>query len=269
MNCPNEHGEMKKIRRIEETTFRGLAVRYEIELWKCAICDIEVEDLHLAADNQRALSEAYRKAAGLLTGKEMVEGRKRLGWSQEELAKTINVGVVSVKRWERGQIQTPVMDQALRGALLGKGADCDPYTGNRPLSLGRIKLVLIRLGSHVGKDLLKGSGNRLLYAAKYLWYADMICFRETGRSMTGATYAALPYGPQINNYADLIGLIREADETVEEPLSDQEERIIRRIAMTFPTNRSVFDASHQEDAWKSKRIGMLIPYSEADTLTAI
>ena len=62
-----------------------------------------------------------------------------------------------------------------------------------------------------------GSGNllrptdRLLYAAKYLWYANMVAFRETGQGiMTGATYAALPYGPQLNNYADLVDLIREA-----------------------------------------------------------
>jgi len=269
MTCPNEHGDMMKVKRVEETTFRGMAVRYDVELFACAACGIEVEDLGLAAENQRALSAAYRKAAGLLTGEEIAEGRKHLGWSQEELARAINVKVASVKRWERGQIQTPVMDRALRGAFSGRITECDPYTGNRPLSLARIKLVLLRFGKHLKKDLLKGKGNRLLYPAKYLWYADMVSFRETGRSMTGATYAALPMGPQINNYGDLVDLIRAADETVEEPLSDQEERIIRRITATFPTDRSVFDASHKEPAWKSKRAGMLIPYSEAHTLTTI
>lgn len=266
MNCPNEHGEMEKTRRIEEATFRGVVVRYEVELWTCSTCGIEVEDLPLAADNQRSLSEAYRQAAGLLTGKEIAAERKRLGWSQEDLARAINVGIASVKRWERGQIQTPVMDGVLRRAFEGDSLNQDPYTGNRPLSLGRIKLVLQRFGEHLKKDLL-AKGDRLLYAAKHLWYADMVCYRETGRSITGATYAALPLGPQVNNYRELVELIRSADATAEEPLSDEEERIIRRVAMTFPTDKSAFAASHRESAWESKTNGMLIPYSDAQTLT--
>ena len=87
--------------------------------------------------------------------------------------------------------------------------------------------------------------------------------------MTGATYAALPHGPQINNYAELIELIRQADETEEEPLTEHEGRILHRIAMAFPTYKAVYDASHREDAWRFKRIGMLIPYSDAHTSTTI
>lgn len=269
MNCPNEHGEMKKIRRTEETTFRGRDVRYEIETWACETCGLEAEDTSLAGENQRALSEAYRKAAGLLTSADIVEGRKERGWSQEELARAVNVGVASVKRWERGQIQTPVMDGALRAVFAGRSCNCDPYTGNRALSLGRIKLVLTRLGERLKRDLMKGRGNRLLYAAKYLWYSDMLSFRETGRSMTGAAYAALPHGPQINNYAELIDAIREADVSAEGPLTDAEERILQRIAWTFPTDQSVYQASHQEKAWESKGIGALIPYSDADALSGL
>ena len=85
MNCLNEHGAMKKVSRVEETTFRGLALRYGVELWTCPGCGIEVEDLSLSADNQRALSEAYRKAAGLLTGDEIAEGQKRLAGARRSL----------------------------------------------------------------------------------------------------------------------------------------------------------------------------------------
>ena len=41
--------------------------------------------------------------------------------------------------------------------------------------------------------------------------------------MTGATHAASPQGPQLNNHGDLIELIRQADETAEEPLAEHEE----------------------------------------------
>lgn len=106
MICPNEHGTMKIVRRPAKNTFRGMVVRYDAEFWACDVCGLEVEDLRLAAENQRALSDAHRIAAGLLTGRKIVEERRRLGWSQDKLARAVNVGVASVKRWERGQIQT-------------------------------------------------------------------------------------------------------------------------------------------------------------------
>lgn len=269
MNCPNEHGQMKKVDGIEEMLFRGISLRVSMEHFRCDRCGVEADDLTLAGRNQQAIAEAYRQAVGLLTSEEIVRGRKDHGWSQEELAKSIGVGVASVKRWEKGQIQTHVMDRAMRSAFADGFSDCGNFTGNRKLSLGRIKLVLQRFSELMGRDLLSGKSNRLLYGAKYLWFADMMSFRDSGRSITGATYAALPQGPQLNNYAELIEHIRTADETIEEPLSDQEQRIIRRIAKTFPGNKAVYDASHDEPAWKSKDFGMLIPYADAETLITI
>ena len=225
--------------------------------------------MNLAAENQKALSDAYRKAARLLTGVELVEGRKRLKWSQEDLAKAANVGIASIKRWETGQIQTKAMDDVLRRALLGGATCADSYTGNRPLSLPRIKLVLGRFSSLLGRKLLKSSADRLLYAAKYLWYADMIAFRETDRCMSGATYAALPHGPQLNNYRELIPLIKDADESEAEPLTDHEERILARIVKACPSDQKVYGAAHLEQAYKSRKNGELIPYTEADTITAL
>ena len=109
----------------------------------------------------------------------------------------------------------------------------------------------------------------MLFAAKYAWYIDMLSFRETGRSITGATYAALPHGPQINNYKELLGDIMGADETEAEPLNDTERRIIRRVAMAFPTDQHVIDAAHKELIWKEKTPGAMIPYTDANRLTEI
>ena len=87
--------------------------------------------------------------------------------------------------------------------------------------------------------------------------------------MTGATYAALPRGPQLNNYKELIGLIRKSDETEAEQLTDHEMRIIARIAKAFPTNKSVYEAAHKEKVWKDKPVGSLIPYTEAERIAGI
>ena len=111
--------------------------------------------------------------------------------------------------------------------------------------------------------------DRMLYAAKYLWYADMLAYRETGESMTGATYAALPKGPQLNNYKDLVKEIARADETTAVPLSKEEKRIIVRIARRFPKDNLIYRTSHEEQIVQTKNIGAIIPYSDLDQLTGI
>ena len=115
--------------------------------------------------------------------------------------------------------------------------------------------MLERFSGLLGRKLLKSPTDKMLYAAKYLWYADMVAFRETGQSMTGATYAALPHGPQLNNYGELVALIREADEDQAEPLTEHEERILARIAGGLPERsghlqgRSQGAGLHEQEEW--------------------
>jgi putative zinc finger/helix-turn-helix YgiT family protein len=254
---------------MRELLFRGKRLKFRAKHYVCPVCGIEADDLGLAAANQKTLSDEYRAAVGLLTGAEIIEGRKKLAWTQEDLSRAANVGIASVKRWETGQIQTKAMDDILRRALSGEAKCADPYTGNRALSLARIKLVLERFSGLLGRKLLKSPRDKMLYAAKYLWYADMLAFREAGQSMTGATYAALPHGPQLNNYSELVDLIKEADEDLAEPLKEYEVRIMTRIARTFASGQSVYRAAHNEEAYKSKKNGELIPYSDAERIKAV
>ena len=267
MNCPNKHGQLSIRRFQKKMTFRGVDISVPVESYSCAVCGLEAGTVEQTAKVQRAISNAYRKAIGLLTGSEIVQNRKKLGLSQDALAKRMKVGIASIKRWETGTIQSKSMDRALRMAFKGEtiGDNC---TGNRVLSLPRIKLVLKEFESALGSKLLK-INDRMLYAAKYLWYADMLAYRETGESMTGATYAALPKGPQLNNYKDLVKEIARADESIAEPLSNEEKRIIARIARTFPKDNMIYRASHQEQIVQNKTIGAIIPYSDSDQLTGI
>jgi len=91
----------------------------------------------------------------------------------------------------------------------------------------------------------------------------MLAYRETGQSVTGATYAALPMGPQLNNYKDLVAEIIKAPEKQTEPLTDEEKLIIEKVAHSFPGTKRVYDASHREVVWQEKSPGQFIPYSDA------
>jgi hypothetical protein len=179
----------------------------------------------------------------------------------------MNVGIASIKRWETGMIQSKSMDHALRMQLQCNIRE-DNHTGNREISLPRIKLIAKTFEETIGKRLLK-SGDKFLFLAKYLWYADMVAFREIGNGLTGSSYAAITYGPQLNCYRDLVKPIKASDINDAEPLSDEELRIIQRVAEKFPTEQEVYDAAHREKVWIEAETGALIPYTCAHELTEI
>ena len=139
---------------------------------------------------------------------------------------------------------------------------------SREIDLPRIKIVAETLEGILGRELLK-EGDKFLFLSKYLWYADMFAFKKLGRGLTGASYASMPYGPQLNNYKELLDPIKASDVNEAEPLTDEELGIIRQIAKRFPEDRDAFDAAHSEKVWIHSRIGSLIPYASAYELTEI
>jgi len=265
-DCPNECGSMNLKKHKAKGSFRGIDTEYHSERYVCEQCGLETSTLEQAAAAQKALSEGYKKATGLMTGEELVNRRKELGLSQEALARLLNIGVASIKRWESGLIQTKSMDRLLRETLDKNKPSGDVSRGNRDLSLPRIKRVLKCFERRLNRVLLP---QKMLYGAKYLWYADMLAFRELGQGMTGACYAALPQGPQLDNYRELAPVIIEAHENESEPLTKEEERIIARVAAAFPKDKQVYDAAHNESIWSHTPTGHHIKYSDAEKLQAV
>jgi putative zinc finger/helix-turn-helix YgiT family protein len=267
LECPNDHGPMKRIKENETVTYRGKEFVVETEGFECPTCKIKTATIKQSAKTQKAISNAYKCAEGLLTSDEIRKYRKELNLTQQALADQIRVGVASIKRWEKGLIQSKSMDEALRRELQCRTFESN-YTGNREFSIPRIKLVLSYLESRMGKQLLK-KDDKMLFASKYLWYADMVAYRDSGKGMTGATYARLPYGPQLNNYRDLIDDIKNANMAEAEPLSPEEKRILDNIAKVFPEEYMAYDAAHREIVWQRMTNGKIIPYSEAIELKEI
>lgn len=267
LNCPKGHGPMVQKKVNKQKTFKGVDIAYMADVFVCAQCGLEAGSVQSAGDVQRAIAEAYRTKAGLLTGQEIRSLREARGLTQRQLAEVMNIGIASIKRWETGMIQTKSMDHALR-MQLQRGIRSDNYTGNREISLPRIKLVAKAFERILGRRLLK-VGDKFLYLAKYLWYADILAFRQLGQGLTGASYAAITYGPQLNNYRDLVKPIQKSDVNEAEPLSPDEVRIIQRVAEKFPNDQDVYDAAHREKIWLESKTGALIPYTCASELSEI
>jgi len=86
----------------------------DLEAPRCANCGNIV--LHDAA-NWR-ITAAFRKVAGLLTPEEIRFHRERVGLTPEELAEHLGVTVLTLARWEKGElIQPRSLDRFLRAIL--------------------------------------------------------------------------------------------------------------------------------------------------------
>ncbi len=258
---------MKQKKVGKGTTFRGIDINYKANVFVCPECGLEAGTIKTASAIQKEIADVYRVKVGLLAGDKIKSLRTSRRLTQQQLAELMNIGVASIKRWETGLIQSKAMDRSLRVHLQGYNAT-NTYSGNREFSIPRIKLVIRTFEKKLRKKLLKKT-DKLLFAAKYLWYADMLAFKFLGKSMTGATYTALPYGPQLNNYVDLINEIKNSDESSAKPLSKDEIRIIEKITEAFPVERMVYDAAHREEVWKKTPIGATIPYSSSEEITGL
>lgn len=77
------------------------AVRLEAEMpvWKCDDCD----EVFTAEGAEEAERDAIWHHLGRLAPDEIVAVRKSLGLTQDELAKVLKVGRITVVRWEGGQ----------------------------------------------------------------------------------------------------------------------------------------------------------------------
>ena len=261
--CPQCREQAQRVEVEKKAVFKGVELNYFASLHRCPGCGLELADVEDAAAMQDRLTDAYRREVGLLDGDEIRRLRQNRGLSQQALADALEIGVASVKRWENGVIQSKAMDNLLRTLL--EEHPCNEHTGNREFSIPRIRLVLDTFAVRLVRPLLK-KNDKMLYAAKYLWYADMTARRDLGRGMTGATYAALPMGPQLNNYRDLVDEILRADPSDAEPLTTEEEAVIAAVAKAFPTNKAVYDAAHREPVWQQCSTGAIIPYTQAGGL---
>ena len=189
IDCPRCQSSMELKELHKKKTFKGVDISYASDSFVCPECALEAGTVHTAGGVQCAIADAYREKVDLLTSREIKSLREAKGLTQQQLADAMNVGIASVKRWETGMIQSKSMDHALRMQLQGNPGS-NNYTGNREMDLPRIKLVAVTLEKKLGRRLLKVA-DKFLFLAKYLWYADMLAFRQLGRGLTGASYAAL------------------------------------------------------------------------------
>jgi putative zinc finger/helix-turn-helix YgiT family protein len=118
--CPDcgKKAAWKDVTRVLPQEFRGHTLNVETACQECSHCGFRLlTDAQMDSLRKNTL-KAYQEDVELLTGKEISEARKQMGWSQAELATHSGLGSASIKRWELGlTVQTEANDVALRRAL--------------------------------------------------------------------------------------------------------------------------------------------------------
>ena len=105
MNCPECGTALVETTSPLEEEFKGETLKIDgILRWECPSCGEYIISAEESDKFERALQRKYREALGLLLPEEIVELRKKRGWSQKELERIIGVTSPSVSRWETGRV---------------------------------------------------------------------------------------------------------------------------------------------------------------------
>jgi putative zinc finger/helix-turn-helix YgiT family protein len=98
--------------------FRGHTFEIESTCQECSHCGFRILTDAQIDSLRKATIKAYQEEAELLTAQEITAARKKMEWSQADLAEHTGLGIASIKRWELGlMVQTDANDSVLRRAL--------------------------------------------------------------------------------------------------------------------------------------------------------
>ena len=96
------------------STIHGVTFNHPYYRAHCEHCGEIVSPYSITNLNIITMYDEYKKHVGLLTSKEIISIRKKLGLTQEGLAKLMGCGLKTITRYENGAIQDRVFDNFIR-----------------------------------------------------------------------------------------------------------------------------------------------------------
>jgi len=314
-----------------EYEVRGEKVSIALPVKICDACGTSEIDETAGCDPVEAAYAAYRERKGLLSPQQILALRKRYHLSQKTLAALLGMSEATINRYEGGGLQDAAHDATiracespdfvrrqlrLRGGGLSERQRSKVETAIERVLATKVDAAAERaIGSAMPHELSLTTGLRAFnyerYAAvvawfcrnvrtitstslnKLLFYADFLCYKVETRSLTGAAYRRMPYGPVPAQYGELrermeldgyiqvrevkyrngrVGeeyRIGPAAKSLPMGFSATEQRVLAAVAELLAelTPREVSERSHQESAWIDTPNRQLISYQKAASLS--
>lgn len=113
--CEEEH-EVELIEKNKKCIIKGESVEYKEKFYRCTKYKEEntFQTSELWNEGLIRSLDAYRKNNNLLTSKEIKEIRKKYGITQLEFARLLNLGDITITRYETKQIQDISIDNMIK-----------------------------------------------------------------------------------------------------------------------------------------------------------
>lgn len=325
--CP--HGNVELITKNETYEVKGESITIEAQVPFCVECKQEIFVPKYDDSNLRKAYDVYRKQHNLLSSEAIAVLRHKYQLSQRAFATLIGCTQSTINRYEKGAIPDPAYDTLIklmekpenvltlleerRSVLDVKEAQKleevldrminetnkvrnifsslsilqakkpNMYNGFRKFDLSKvIAMILFFAQNHKGLYKTK--------LMKLLWYSDMAYFRENVQSISGMSYAHLPYGPVPEEHELLLGVLTAAKYIDMVPdqsgcgeyivaqididsscLSLDEINILKQVNERFASvgTGEISDISHKENAYIETQMNEFISYEYADSITAI
>lgn len=324
--CMEEH-EVLIITQKDTEEFKKEEVTFEAKYEYCNRAEELLETEEMIKANSLAMKDAYRKKVGLLTSEEIVAIRQKYGVSQKDFSDILDWGRATIYRYENHQVQDRAHDDILRKIdadpkwfmqMLNRAEDkisnkafnkyckiakeefnnmrnqyiddiiCASYVDfESDVITGGVELNLNKVVEVINYFALEVEHLHKVKLMKMLWYADVLNYKKTGKSMMGLVYRALPMGAVPVEYEQIIQLDNVKYETIQYPSGDIGYKFYPSEGLEFNelTNsdiqvlntltsevgnlntEEIIKKMHSEDAYKETDLYDIIPYSYAEKLS--
>ncbi len=232
--CKTENSFVK-MTSVETLDIRNENIRLEIPYIKCDVCEEEFFDLDI--DPLDLAYRQYRSKYNMIQPEQIKDLRKKYKLTQKDLSNLLGWGGATISRYENGALQDEAHDKVLHLVMDPKNLKKLVHDNHSAIPLEKQELVLKIITRELLKDskgisllnldvfgayptdeysglaplnikkivnsilfFCSGSGELKTKLNKLLFYADFLHFKDYEKSITGAQYVHLQFGPVIDNY---------------------------------------------------------------------
>lgn len=281
-DCPFCGKSSKLESKITEKEFRKENFQIREFYYVCEFCGEEFTTTGVDEITVNQVYNQYREKHEILFPEELIYLRSRYNLSAQKMSQVLGLGINTYTNYEKGEIPTlsnarlissardlevfrsyvkqakeEFTDKAF-GALLkhinelilkeDKNDDLvlyyinrnqrpNQFTGYVLPDVNKMSNLLLYLIASCNPDY-----NDKLKLNKLLFYADYYHFQQTGKSITGLTYRAIPYGPVPVNYDYLFAYLANELKLIEPAFTEsQNSRIIEHFNSKKQFDLSVFN----------------------------
>lgn len=309
MKSPITNKEMKLVKEKRLMDFRKEQFEIVFHAYLCEESGERFTDTKLDELNTNQVYNKYRQNHNIPFPDEIKKLRENYGLSQNGMSQVLGFGINSYRQYESGEMPIASSAMLIRLAdnphnfieMLNTCEAMDSKTKNKHIknvkklmeSTYEDSIIDYFLGSNLA-DIFSGYRNpnwekfteMVIFFSdilkpyktkmnKLLFYADFLNFKESGYSISGMRYHAIPMGPVPNKFQSIYEYMNENNDIaieytefgtdisgeqfkskVERPFNSElfsvtELEILESVAnrFAFTSTKEIIEISHQEEAW--------------------